>query len=412
MAKKESSKPIGFWFGFYTLFAKFYCWISGFKIDRTLLKEQVKRSKEEKKGFIVIYNHSGTKDHFILTAGLNGHKANYVLAKTFYYNKWIRLVTGWVRAIFKDQFVADLQSIRKMKRAVDRPGILTIAPAGQMTIDGGEQFVSRGIVKLIRFCKCDVLGYEIQGVHFRFPKWAKTKRKSKVTAKFVPVLRAEEIKDLTDDEIFERVCNVAVQNLQDYQEKHMNIIKGKNLASGLEGELYICPKCHAKHENYTVDDKIICKKCGNTHIYNNYGFLETVGNSVGYRREDYWNRWQQDYIKDIVKNNDDFELVGKFDLHRNLRKETVIEKWATGTIHLTKTRLYFEGVTNEGVEFTKEFAKNAVFQLPHSTALYFYIPDSEGSFKFYPVENPTIVNEFVQTIDAMREIEEENGKVF
>ena len=241
-AKVESLKPNGFCWFVYTTVSKAMCFFKGFKINRTELKKQIKRSKETKKGFLIVYNHAGTKDHFLLTAGLNYFKTNYVLAKVFYFNPLIKLVTTWVKAIFKDQFTPDLQAIRKIKKAIDRPGAVAIAPAGQMSVDGGEQFISFGIVKLIRLCKCDVLGYKIYGLHYHYPKWGKNKRKSKISAEFVPVIKAEELATLTDQEIFDRIYSVCSFDMANYQKEHMNIIKGKKLAEGIEGMLYVCPK--------------------------------------------------------------------------------------------------------------------------------------------------------------------------
>ena len=411
MKKKDNIKPNGLAYFIYYCYSKITAFFRGYKIDNKVLKEQVKKSKQENKGFMVIYNHSGFYDHVAVTAGMAGNKTNYVLAKYFTYQKAIYTVTSMVKSIYKDQFTPDLQAIRKMKRAIDRPGIIAIAPTGQISVDGGDQFMSFGIVKLVRLCKCDVLGYKIQGMHFAKPKWAKTKRKCQVSCEFVKVIDKEELATLSDQEIYNRILEIGSLNLQDYQEKTMSVIKGKDLASGLEGELYMCPKCKQVHKNYTVGDKLICSVCGNTVVYNKFGFLEVQEGSVGFKREDEWYKFQRDEIKKQLLENDDFHLEGEFSLHRNMIKENVLEEYAVGTVHLTKERLYFEG-TVKGEPYSKEFVLKSIFQFPHTTGVSFFVPDDEGPFKFFPTKQNTLVNHFVQTIEAMREIEEAKGKVF
>lgn len=410
--KKENLKPNPFAYAFYTFCCKVFCFFKGVKIDRKVFKEQIKKSKKNKKGFILIYNHHSSKDHFVVASALNGHKTNLVLAKYFSYHKVIAKVTSWVKAISKDQFKADLSSIRKMKRAIDRPGIIGIAPAGQISIDGGKQFVSKGIVKLIRFCKADVIGLKMYGNHLAYPKWRKSKRTTKMSAEFVKVVYKEELTTISDDELFARVCDVACVDAFEVQKEKMNKIKGKNLSAGLESELYVCPKCGAKHQNISVGNELICQKCGNTVVYTEYGFLEPKDNkSVAFSTEIKWYSYQKDLIKNSLIHDENFHLIGEFDLYRNLNKENELEKFGEGVLHYTKDRFYFEGTLNNQ-PYVKEFSHNSIFQLPYSPSNHFFVPDDEGPFKFIPTKNKTCVNEWVQTVDAMREIKEAEGRVF
>lgn len=409
--KKQSFKPNPFAYAFYTFCAKVFCFFKRVKIDRKIFNEQIKKSKKTKKGFLLIYNHHSNKDHFVITSSLNGHKTNFVLAKYFSYNKVISTVTSWVKGISKDQFKPDLATIRNMKRALDRPGIVAVAPAGQVAVDGGPQFVSKGIVKLVRFCRADVIGLQMYGNHFNYPKWQKSKRKSKMWAKFVNVVKEEDIAKLSDDELYDIIVKTVCIDSFAVQTQEMNKIKGKEKALGLESELYYCPKCGAMHQNYSEGNYLKCHNCNNVVLYNDYGFFEAVGEqSVAFKTETEWYEYQKKLIKEKLMQSG-FHLEGSFDLYRNLRKPNILEKFGEGKLYLTTDRLYFEG-TLQGEPYMKEFLHNSIFQLPYSPSKHIFIPDDEGPFKFKPRENFTCVNEWVQTIDALREIREKEGKSY
>lgn len=411
--KKEKLKPSGFACFIYTFFSKIFCFLHGVKIDRKVLKEQLKKKKKEKKGFIVIYNHHSNNDHWIFSAAMNYHRTNYVLARYFYYNKTIRTITSWVRAIFKEQFKADLSSIRQMKRAVDRPGILAIAPAGQISIDGGHQFVSKGIVKLVRLCKVDVIGLVMKGTHYAFPKWRNSSRKYPCSASFCHVVTADELAELSDDEIYERIYKVSSIDAAKLQDKDNFVIKSNKRAEGLEKIIYLCPKCGSYHSYKTIGNELICKHCGNTAIYNQYGKFEPKNkdNDIVFKTENEWTLYQIDKVKEQIQNNNDFHMENRFELYRDLREPNNLEKVGEGTLYLTKERLYYKGTLN-GKEYEKEFSLGSIFQLPFSPAKHFYVPDDEGPFKFKPLDDKSTIMQWVETIDAMRKIKEEEGRVY
>ncbi len=410
--KCEKLKPNGLAYFVYTTYSKLFCLFHGIKINRKVLKEQLKKQKKSKKGFIVIYNHHSNNDHWIFSASMNYHKTNFVLARYFLYNKTIKTVTGWVRAIFKDQFKPDLASIRQMKRAVDRPGILAIAPAGQISIDGGHQFISKGIVKLVRLCKVDVIGLVIKGTHYAYPKWRNSKRKYPCSASFCHVLTADELNELSDDEIYERIFLVSSIDAAKLQEKDQFVIKSKKRAEGLEKVLYICPKCHKYHSYESSGNEFVCKECGNSATYTKFGKLEPKSkDDIIFSTENEWTKFQIAMVKAEIENNPDFHLENRFELYRDLRIPNNLEKVGEGTLHLTKDRLFYEGTLN-GEPYEKEFSIGSIFQLPFSPAKHFYVPNDEGPFKFKPLDEPSTVMRWVETIDAMRLIKEEAGRVF
>lgn len=397
--KKTKFKANIFIWWFYTIVSKIYLLFKG----SLKTKNKVFKKRNKKEGCLVLYNHTSNKDHFITTAAFNYTRVNYVITKHFYFNKTLRPILQVVKTIPRDQFKSDLLSIKNIKKAIDNKGVVAIAPAGQITIHGDMLYIDRAIVKLVRLCKCDVYSLRIYGGYLAFPKWRQTKRRFPVSTEFVKVFSKDEIALLTDDEIYNRVVlSIDVKDRNMQLEKPRKI-KGKNIIKGLDNVLYYCPNCKSKYTTTTDGNIMTCSKCNNKVRMNEYGFLEPVGTeTVMFENEYEWYKYQKDLIKkEIVSGS--YHLEGKYELYRETNEEWKIEKVGEGKLVLTNDEFYYEGTIN-GEEVVKKFALDHLLQLPFDVAKRFDVPDDDGKFEFRPLENNKQVMEFVQAIDAMREI--------
>lgn len=403
MAKKEKNtktkpNPIA-WF-IYSFASRIIMFFkNGVKYDKKIFK---KRNKE--RGCIVLYNHASKKDHFITSAAFGSTRVNYVISNHFYYNKVLRTVLTWVRAIPREQFKSDLISIRKIKKVIDNKGVICIAPAGQMTIDGAVPYIDRAIVKLIKFCKADVYTCQMHGTYLAYPKWRKNERKFPIKAKFLKVMDKEELTTLSEDEIYER--SVKAIDVYDIRDQHENPIKikGKNLIEGLEQIIYYCPKCKSKHTISTSGNMMTCSRCHNTVKMNEYGILEPVGHDcVMFQNESEWYQHEKKVIKEEIQRGG-YHLEGNFTLTCSKEEGNwELEQVGEGKVVLTNDELYYEG-TFKGETVLKKFPLENLIQLPFDAGVRFDIPNDEGTFQFKPIDNPAKVIEFVQAIDVMREL--------
>lgn len=397
--KKESLKPI-WWFrifmGIYSRIVLFFR--GGFKFNR-------KELRKYKNGAIILFNHPSNQDHYMIAAAINCRSFNFVLSGYYFLNPKLRKVIKLAKAIKKDQFRPDLSAIRKIKKVVDEKGLVAIAPTGQVTIHGGPTYISPSIAKLIRLCKTDVIALQIRGAHLRYPKWRRSERMCKVTSEFVPVLKREEIDSLSDFEIYERVSDV--MNINDYDDQLImhRKIKGKGLMEGLETTLIYCPKCHTKYQHRVNKDEMICEKCKNHVKMDEYGFIHPIGlNDIAFQTEIEWYHFQKEELKkEFLRDN--FYLKNEVELYSNVISIDHFERVGKGIISLTKTELKYQGII-DNEEVVKKFNLEQIFQLPFSPGNHFEVPDSDGNFKFIPLDNRNVVIEWVQIIDIMHELNE------
>lgn len=397
--KKTKNKANPFIWAFYTFCSKVFLWFKHhIKYNRKVFK---KRNK--KQGCLVIYNHASNKDHFFSTASFNYTRVNYVITKHFYFNKTLRKVLTLVHAIPRDQFKSDLLSIKNIKKAVETKSVVAIAPAGQITVHGEMPYIDPAIVKLVKLCKVDVYALRIYGGYLAYPKWHKVKRNFPIKLEFVKVLNKEDLEELNDNEIYQKIINSINVCDRVLQKEHPHKIKGKALIEGLEKIIYYCPKCKSYHTFKSSGNIMTCQNCGNSIRMNKYGFLEPGTNdSIIFENESLWYNYEKELIKRQIIDGT-FKIEATFKLKRNIKEEYLLEEVGEGTLVLTKDSFYYDGTINNEVVH-KEFALNSLIQLPFDVGTRIDIPDSEGTFEFRSLHDDATVIQYVQAIDVMREL--------
>lgn len=399
--KQKFKKPNPFiWFLLLIVSKIWMFFISKVKCEGNALK---KRNKKE--GAIVLFNHQTNQDHFICAQAAGFNRLSFVVSDYYMRKPFTNFILKLARAIPKVQFRTDLVSIRKMKRAVDHKGLLTIAPAGQVTLHGEVTYVDPSIVKLLKLCKVDVYATQIRGGYICFPKWRKNRksRKSKIRVKIVKVLTKEQVASMSDQELFDKVFEAI--SLSEHELKKIEPIKIKNPEpiEGLENVLYVCPKCKSKFTNVSNVNEIKCNKCGNTIYMDEYARIHPkTKDDICFENESVWYNYQGELIKERFA-QDDFMMENNFKLFQNPNNPKVMEEVGSGKLTMTKSALYYDG-TVLGEEVHKEFSFDTLTQLPFSPGHHFEVPDGDGVFQFRPLDEPGTVVEWVQTIDTINSI--------
>lgn len=397
--EKKNLRPSVFIWFIYTVLAKVFLFFK----HRFYNKNKEFKKRDKKAGCVVLYNHCSNRDHIITTAAFNFRRTNYVITKHFYFNPTLNKMLRIVKAIPREQFKSDMVSIRQIKKALENKNIVSIAPAGQVSINGDVPYIDRATIKLLRFCKTDVYTAQIHGNYLAYPKWSRSKRNFPIHTEFVSVLKKEELATLTDDEIYKRVVDSLDVNDRVMQKEKPRKIRGKRLAEGLETILYYCPKCGHKYELTSHHNEFTCNHCHNTAIMNKYGFLEGKGDDyVIFENEAEWYNYEKELLKKQILKGE-LNIQNRFKLLRNINEEWRLDEVGDGNLVLTDKEFYYEGTIN-GEKVRKNFVLETMIQLPFKPAHHLDVPDDEGTFEFLPITNPNMVIEYVQAIDVMREI--------
>ncbi len=403
--KKGIKKPNIFAWIFYTFCSRVFLFFKHhIKYDRKAFK---KRNKKE--GCIVIYNHDSNFDHYITTASFKYTRTHYVITKHFYFSKKLRKILDIVAAVPREQFKSDITSIKTIKKIIDSGGIITIAPAGQIAVHGEMPYIDKAIVKLLKFCKVDIYALQMHGNYLAYPKWHKVKRSFPLHTNFLKVMSKEDLQTLNDDDIYSTV--VECLNFCDLDEQKVNpkVIKSKDLIKGLDNILYYCPKCKSKYTLNAENNRLVCSKCHNTVRMDEYGFLRPVGDDcIMFENEAEWYKYQKELLKKEIKENR-LHIESEFLLKRNINDEWTLEDVGTGKLVLTNNSFYYDGTILDK-HVLKKFNLEQLIQIPFDVAVRLTVPDDEGTFQFRPLNNPKQIMEYVQAIDAMRELRQEENK--
>ena len=401
MKKQKSEKPNRAASIVLFLASKVYLFFLGIKVkyNRKVLKEQ-------KDGFILIGNHYSSADQFLIGAAVKGKKINFVVSSHFFNDKKTRWLLKLIKAIKKEQFINDITAIRKMKRVIDENGIVYIAPTGQISLMGANNFIPKGIVKLIRLCKGNVVAMRSTGSHLCLPKWGTSKRRYPINIEFINVINKDEIKLLSDEEIYNRIIDSIEVNEYLEQEKVMIPLKGKSLAEGLDGALYICPKCGKKYHMNSKGNELTCTLCGNKVVMNKYGFLEgKTKDDVSYKYPYEWYLYQKRFIRDEIISGDvhvEFDVIMKLHNHEKHGMEEV----GTGKLVLTNNEFYYDG-KKYGVAYHRDFDLEHISQTPFKPHSHIEVPTQEEFFQFVPLGNAEPIY-WSSVIEVMNDMKENN----
>ena len=367
---------------------------------KTGIRYNRKTLKNHKDGFLLVYNHYSNQDHFFIKASLNFRRVSYVVASCFLLTKPVGTLLRLANAISKEQFKPDLVAIRKIKKVLDKKGIVAIAPTGQITIDGKPSYMSPAIVKLVKLAKADVVAMRTHGAHLTFPKWRTSKRSCKVTSEFVTVLKKEELTTLTDEEILRRIEEAIHVDEFAEQRTLKRKIHTKRIAEGLENIFIRCPKCGKKYSYESHKNECHCTECGNALVMDQFGFMhpKTEQDKV-FEMVSEWMSWQKQVIgkelEDGIEFNDECEYMS------NLINPKKLEICGSGKVVLKKDEFYIEGKLLDE-EIKKEFKLPLIPQLPYDPGRRFEIPNEEFFLRVVPT-NKKKVFEFVQCVDYLND---------
>jgi 1-acyl-sn-glycerol-3-phosphate acyltransferase len=319
----------------------------GLRTDRSALRG--------KKGpFLVLGNHTSPIDFLFFSGCVFPKPLNYVVAQNMYYRNFYHMILTMFHTIPKQQFAADYNCIKQIKRYLDNKTSVLIFPEGRVTPDGTTGYIAPSIGKLVKWLGYPVISGITKGGYVSNPKWGR-KRTSKVRLKMEEILSKEDIAKMSADEIATFITEKLQYNDNLSQIEDGRRINGYRIAEGLECLLYKCPKCGAECENVTELKELSCKVCGNSVSYNNEGTITAnKEGDVAFERIDLWFSYQRDCVKKEV-GEDGFELSDKVKLCMINEKEHLFNEVGVGIVRLNKDGIFYSG-SKDGETFEISFA--------------------------------------------------------
>lgn len=209
------------------------------------------------------------------------------------------VLTKLYPAIPKRKGQSDLVTVRNMMKVLNGGRGVLLFPEGNSSYYGEQSNFPYVTVKLLKKLKRDVVIVKNNGGYLAAPRWGdKVTKKGLIQMNFFTLFKGEELEKLTVDEIYRGVKNALKFNDFDWNRERKHEYNPKHRALGLEGFIYLCPKCNSHQTISTKGNAIYCDKCGEIGHFNKYSLLEGLpfDNLVE------WGKLQKKELPNIAKN--------------------------------------------------------------------------------------------------------------
>lgn len=254
-----------------------------------------------KKGECAFYlmNHSSFIDLEIVPTLLYPKPFNIVATTDAFIGKgWLMRQIGCIPT---KKFVPDVTMIRDVMYAAKKlKSSIVMFPEAGYSFDGTATVLPDTLGKFIKMLGIPLVMIHTYGAYSRDPLYNNLhRRRVRVSATMKYLLSAEEIKEMSPEEISAVVAqHFCFDSFRWQQEEHVAITE-KNRAEGLERILYKCPHCGTECRMLGEGEHVRCLECGKNYYLNELGLLECEeeGCECEIPHIPDWYRWEREEVK-------------------------------------------------------------------------------------------------------------------
>ena len=221
---------------------------------------RVKMMKLDKsKPYLILCNHTSNADPALVQLAFD---------RSIHYIAHYELITSRIGKLLNHMFgiiptkkgKVDLGAIRESMKVAKQNGVIGLFPSGDCTFSGVESYIDDSIVKYVRLLDIDVILFRTHGLYGVDPRFGNKRRKGKATGSVVQIITKEEIKNLSDKELYRTIMDAI--SINHYERLEGELFQSKRSAEYLERVLFICPDCHNVSTLYSSGKEIECTSCG------------------------------------------------------------------------------------------------------------------------------------------------------
>ena len=225
--------------------------------------------------YIVLSNH--TTDYDPIFVAMSFSKFMHFVASE-HVARWkflSTLITFAVEPIWRYKGSVAASTVIDVFKKVKHGKNVAIFAEGARSWDGVTGPILPSTGKMVKKAGCGLVTYKITGGYFASPRWSqKNTRKGYVHGAPVNVYTADQISQMSIDEINEIICRDLYEDAYETQATLQKRYRGKDLAKHMENLLFICPKCGQIDTIQSSGNTVTCSTCDMKFTYNEYGMLE------------------------------------------------------------------------------------------------------------------------------------------
>jgi len=256
----------------------------------------------KKTPYLLLINHMQFFDFAMMIKATQPRKVNNVVSIDAFDLKRFALYLGgcWP----KRKFINETYTVRSVLHCLHKyKSISAMYPEARYTLTGTTASLPESLGKMIKLAKVPVVTLIFNGHHLLRPTWGdqKTRKEVPVLANMKQILTAEQVQQLSVEEINVAVNKAFVYDEYKYWRKTGFKIKYWNRAWGIHTILYKCPNCSAEGETTSKGAEIACKKCKSVWELAEDGLLNCKTGETKFKHVPDWVEWERSEVRKEIE---------------------------------------------------------------------------------------------------------------
>lgn len=369
---------------------RIYLWLSGVRV------KTVNKVGKPEKPSIILCNHGSFIDFVYAGTLLRKYKPNFIVARLYFYNRYLGWLLRTVGTFPKSMFATDLENAKNCLTVLREKNHLAMMPEARLSTVGRFEDIQESTYSFIKKAGVSVYTVKLSGDYFADPKWGKGLRRGAVVEAEMDILyTAEQLKALSLEEMKQGIEQRLYYDEFRWLELRPKIrYRSRRMAEGLENILTTCPLCGEKYTITTEKDKVFCQKCGYlTSVDTRYGFT----GDFRFANFAQWYDWQKSLLEKEILENDAYALTSKVELRLPGTGKGMTRHGGSGVCTLSREGLVYTG-TKDGAEVELRFSIARVYRLLFGAGENFEIYDGAEILYFVPEEKRSAVEWYMASM--------------
>ena len=368
-----------------------------FRLKGIRVKAVNKVGKPPEKPAIVLCNHGSFIDFLYAEGLLLKEKPNFVVARLYFYHKFLGGLLRRLGCFPKSMFALDLESTKNCIRVLKNGGILAMMPEARLSTAGTFEDIQEGTYAFLKKSAVPIYTVKLHGDYLANPKWGKGIRRGAVVEGELDILfTAEEVSSLSLTQIQKAVETRLYYDEHQWLADRPNIrYRCKTMAEGLENILTTCPKCGRQFCLRGKKKTLSCDHCGPlTGIDGRYTFDE----GFLYKNPGQWYAAQKAALEKEISGNPDYILESPVSLRLpSADGRSLTRPAGEGICRLSREGLMYKG-TIDGEETEKHFPIDKIYRLLFGAGENFETYQGSEIFYFGPKEPRSCVQWYMASM--------------
>lgn len=236
-----------------------------------------KKAKNLPENFIVLANHNTDFDPIFVGVSF-AKNLRYVASE--HISRWkfaFKFVDELFSPILRPKGTNAASTVKMILRSLRAGENVCMFAEGSRSWNGVTAPILSSTGKLIKSGKCALVTYKITGGYFASPLWSEGgTRKGKVHGEIVNIYSAEQISQMSVDQINDIIDSDLFEDAYETQKTLMSKYHGSKRAEKIESMLFYCPKCKSMDSLKSKKHSVKCSSCGNSFTIDEYGYIDNL----------------------------------------------------------------------------------------------------------------------------------------